>query len=168
MYKLRTMRINSDPAALPVTAWNDDRVFPWGRLLRNAKIDELPQLVNVIKGDMSLVGPRPEAPAVVQDHYRDVDVMTLRVRPGVTSPGTLYYHTHCEAQLSNDAVMSTYVGRVLPLKLALDRVYLADASLRYDIRLLVRTAHVVVGRLLGRRRFPDPPELPKAMSDAQS
>jgi lipopolysaccharide/colanic/teichoic acid biosynthesis glycosyltransferase len=167
MFKLRTMRADSAAAGLPITACDDDRVFPWGRLLRKTKIDELPQLVNVIRGDMSLVGPRPEAPEVVHDHYRDIDVMTLRVRPGVTSPGTLYYHTHCEAQLTSDAVMSTYVGHVLPLKLALDRVYLADASLGYDIRLLARTARVVVGRLLGKRRFPDPPELPKAMSDVR-
>jgi lipopolysaccharide/colanic/teichoic acid biosynthesis glycosyltransferase len=164
MYKLRTMRVDS-AGGLPITASDDDRVFPWGRLLRRTKIDELPQFVNVIKGDMSLVGPRPEAPEIVHDHYRDADVMTLRVRPGVTSPGTLYYHTHCEAQLSRDAVMSTYVGRVLPLKLALDRVYLADASLRYDMKLLARTAHVILGRLLGKRQFPDPPELPKAMAD---
>jgi lipopolysaccharide/colanic/teichoic acid biosynthesis glycosyltransferase len=161
MYKLRTMHVASGATALPITAWNDDRVFPWGRFLRKTKLDEIPQLVNVILGDMSLVGPRPEAPEVVHDYYRDVDVTTLRVRPGVTSPGTLYYYTHCEAQLSADEVMDTYVGRVLPLKLDLDRVYLADASLRYDVRLLARTAGVVVRRLLGFRRFSDPPELLK-------
>jgi lipopolysaccharide/colanic/teichoic acid biosynthesis glycosyltransferase len=168
MYKLRTMRIDAGGAGLPITSADDDRVFPFGRLLRTTKIDELPQFVNVIKGDMSLVGPRPEAPEIVHDHYGADDVLTLRVRPGVTSPGTLYYHTHCEAQLSSDTVMNTYLGRVLPLKLALDRVYLADASLGYDVRLLARTARVVLSRLLGRRRFPDPPELSRAKSDAAS
>jgi lipopolysaccharide/colanic/teichoic acid biosynthesis glycosyltransferase len=165
MYKLRTMRTDRDTAALPITAWEDSRVFPWGRLLRRLKIDELPQLVNVIKGNMSLVGPRPEAPEVVHSHYREDDVSTLRVHPGVTSPGTLYYYTHCEALLSSDAVMNTYVGRVLPIKLALDRVYLTDASLLYDMRVLLRTMNVIFGRGLGVRRFSDPPELRKARVD---
>jgi lipopolysaccharide/colanic/teichoic acid biosynthesis glycosyltransferase len=158
MYKLRTMHVDGDGGGRPITAWDDDRVFPWGRLLRKWKIDELPQLVNVITGDMSLVGPRPEAPEIVRNHYRTPDIGTLQVRPGVTSPGTLYYYTHCEALLSRD-VMNTYVGQVLPLKLAVDRVYLADASLLYDMRVLLRTVRVVLGRLLGRRRFQDPPEL---------
>ena len=159
MYKLRTMHVGADNGMMPITAWRDSRVFPWGRLLRATKIDELPQLLNVIKGDMSLVGPRPEAPEVVRAHYRTDDVATLQVLPGVTSPGTLYYYTHCEAALASDVAMNVYVEQVLPAKLALDRVYLSNATFLYDVRILLRTLKVVVARSLGVRRFPDPPEL---------
>jgi lipopolysaccharide/colanic/teichoic acid biosynthesis glycosyltransferase len=159
MYKLRTMHVEADSGSPSITAWHDPRVFPLGRLLRATKIDELPQLVNVIKGDMSLVGPRPEAPDVVRAHYRADDVMTLQVAPGVTSPGTVYYYTHCEAMLTANVAMDVYVEQVLPLKLALDRVYLSNATFLYDLRILVRTIKVVVARTLGIRRFPDPPEL---------
>jgi lipopolysaccharide/colanic/teichoic acid biosynthesis glycosyltransferase len=159
MYKLRTMHVEAYSGSPSITAWHDPRVFPLGRLLRATKIDELPQLVNVIKGDMSLVGPRPEAPDVVRAHYRADDVMTLQVAPGVTSPGTVYYYTHCEAMLTANVVMDVYVEQVLPLKLALDRVYLSNATFLYDLRILVRTIKVVVARTLGIRRFPDPPEL---------
>ena len=70
--------------------------------MRATKIDELPQLLNVIKGDMALVGPRPEAPEIVDRYYTADDIATLQVLPGLTSPGTLYYYTHCEAMLTGD------------------------------------------------------------------
>ena len=159
MYKLRTMHVGADSGLMPITAWRDPRVFRWGRILRATKIDELPQLLNVIKGDMSLVGPRPEAPEVVRAHYRAHDVATLRVLPGVTSPGTLYYYTHCEASLGADVAMDVYVKQVLPVKLAIDRVYLSNATFLYDVRILLRTMTVIVARSLGIRRFADPPEL---------
>ena len=162
MYKLRTMHVDAGDAMAPVTAFRDPRVFLWGRFLRATKIDEMPQLLNVIKGDMSLVGPRPEAPEVVRDHYRPEDVVTLQALPGVTSPGTIYYYTHCEAMLAADVVLDIYVERVLPIKLALDRVYLTKATILYDVRVILRTLKVIVARSLGIRRFPDPPELQQA------
>jgi lipopolysaccharide/colanic/teichoic acid biosynthesis glycosyltransferase len=165
MYKLRTMHADQRRSGMPITASDDDRIFPWGRLLRKLKIDELPQLLNVIKGDMSLVGPRPEAPEVVQQHYGERERATLKVPPGVTSPGTLYYYTHCEQELSSDSVMSTYVDRVLPRKLDVDRIYIENASLTYDVRVLLRTAKIILGRVIGVRRFSDPPELRKKSSD---
>jgi lipopolysaccharide/colanic/teichoic acid biosynthesis glycosyltransferase len=98
IYKLRTMHLHASGGS-PITAENDARVFRFGKFLRATKIDELPQLVNVIRGDMAIIGPRPEAPEIVHAYYRISDVDTLRVRPGLTSPGTLYYYTHCEAML---------------------------------------------------------------------
>jgi len=162
MYKFRTMRVSVDAAGSPITAFTDSRVFGFGKLLRATKIDELPQLFNIIKGDMALVGPRPEAPEIVRSHYTPADIATLQVAPGLTSPGTLYYYTHCETMLATDAVVETYVERLLPAKLAIDRVYLKHATLPYDIRVIFRTAAVIVARMLGSRRFPDPPELPQA------
>jgi lipopolysaccharide/colanic/teichoic acid biosynthesis glycosyltransferase len=159
MYKFRTMSV-AGIAGAPITAANDRRVFPWGRILRATKLDELPQLFNVIKGDMSLVGPRPEAPEIVRNHYGLEDIETLRALPGVTSPGTLYYYTHGEHMLTNDdGVLDTYIHRLLPLKLAIDRVYLARATFLYDVQVILRTIRIVVARSLGNRRFPDPPEL---------
>jgi lipopolysaccharide/colanic/teichoic acid biosynthesis glycosyltransferase len=158
LYKFRTMRMGSDPGAL-ITAHNDSRVFPFGAFLRATKIDELPQLINVVKGDMALVGPRPEAPEIVRTAYGADDMVTLQVRPGVTSPGSLYYYTHSEAKLTGSDVTQTYVLRVLPIKLALDRAYLQRATLAYDVRIILRTAFVIAARCAGWKRFPDPPEL---------
>jgi len=161
-FKFRTMRVDAGSTRTPITAWRDSRVFPFGELLRATKIDELPQLLNVIKGDMALVGPRPEAPEIVRSHYTTDDLLTLQVLPGLTSPGTLYYYTHCETMLTGDAVVELYVGRLLPLKLALDRVYIKHATLFYDFQVILRTIAVIAARMVGSRRFPDPPELAEA------
>jgi hypothetical protein len=161
MYKFRTMRVDSTGAG-PITGHNDARVFPAGGWLRATKIDELPQLINVLKGDMTLVGPRPEAPEIVRSHYQPADLETLQVQPGVTSPGTIFYYSHCEKMLATDKVIETYVKQLLPLKLALDRVYIKRPTLLYDIRLILRTILVIAARTVGWRRFPLPPELADA------
>ena len=76
-----------------VTAVGDGRVFPFGRWLRRLKLDELPQMVNIIKGDMTFVGPRPRDPKIVEQCYTPLHRETLEVLPGLTSPGTLFYLT---------------------------------------------------------------------------
>jgi lipopolysaccharide/colanic/teichoic acid biosynthesis glycosyltransferase len=162
MYKFRTMRADANGSSAPLTQWKDSRVFPWGRVLRATKVDELPQLINVVKGDMALVGPRPEAPEIVRSHYGPDEIDTLQVPPGVTSPGTIYYYTHCEDMLQGEGVADVYAHRLLPLKLALDRVYLKKSTFGYDLRLLLRTFRVIVARTFGIRRFVDPPELSQA------
>jgi len=160
MYKFRTMRVIAGHTTAPITARNDARVFPFGSFLRATKIDELPQLFNVVKGDMALVGPRPEAPEIVRNHYRQIDLKTLQVRPGVTSPGTVYYYTHWESTLAANGVLDQYVAQVLPAKLALDRVYLERATLFYDLRIILRTVAGIIARVFGTTKwFPDPPEL---------
>jgi lipopolysaccharide/colanic/teichoic acid biosynthesis glycosyltransferase len=158
IYKLRTMHVHTSGGS-PITAENDARVFRFGKFLRATKIDELPQLVNVIRGDMAIIGPRPEAPEIVHAYYRISDLDTLRVRPGLTSPGTLYYYTHCEATLREGDITQTYVQKVLPLKLALDKQYIRTATLGSDVRLMLRTARVIAQHAWGRRQFPDPPEM---------
>ncbi len=166
MYKFRTMRIDTGHGSSPITAASDPRVFPFGAFLRATKIDELPQLVNVLKGDMSLVGPRPEAPEIVRGHYTADDITTLQVPPGVTSPGTVYYYTHGESTLAADAAVDQYVKRLLPVKLAFDRVYIERGRRAlYDIRVILRTVAAIVARMLGARWFPEPPELTKADAD---
>jgi lipopolysaccharide/colanic/teichoic acid biosynthesis glycosyltransferase len=163
MYKLRTMEPRSPLVEDSViTAANDARVFPFGALLRRSKVDELPQLFNVLRGDMAVVGPRPEDPKVVAQHYTTEQWETLDVPPGLTSPGALYSTTHGETWLSARDAERDYYEHLLPLKLALDRVYVRHRSLGYDLGVIVRTLTVVAGRAFGRRHFPDPPELDEA------
>jgi lipopolysaccharide/colanic/teichoic acid biosynthesis glycosyltransferase len=167
MYKLRTMHVNQtvvagNVATSAITAKDDPRVFPVGSLLRRTKIDELPQLLNVLRGDMSLVGPRPEDPRFVEKNYTPADLATLDVRPGLTSPGSVWYYTTAESELTSDDPERHYVERVLPLKLALDLVYVRDVSWRYDIALIGRTLLVLTALVVGWRRFGDPPEMPAA------
>jgi len=162
MYKLRTMRSATDTAASVITAQGDPRVFPLGRLLRTAKIDELPQLLNILRGDMSVVGPRPEDPRMVQRFYTPFHYKSLALPPGLTSPGSIYAYTHGEAQLDLRDPERSYGEQLLPIKMALDNVYVSRASLRYDIALICRTGWMLGSALLGRRAFRLPPEMPDA------
>lgn len=165
MYKLRTMRRDARKTGA-ITGGDDDRVFPLGRRLRTWKIDELPQLLNVLHGDMAIVGPRPEDPAIVDRCYGPLAWETLAVAPGLASPGSIYSTTHGERQLGSGAgagtIDTTYVDELLPRKLALDLVYVRAASRGYDLRIVWRAIAVIVWRGVGRRAFPDPPELADA------
>ena len=93
MYKFRTMHIGADKLGA-ITAEKDKRVFPLGDILRRAKIDELPQLLNIMKGDMAIVGPRPEDPQIVQEYYTKEQWQTLNCMPGLASPGSIFNYTH--------------------------------------------------------------------------
>lgn len=161
MYKLRTMRVGHAYTSV-ITAKDDPRVFPFGAFLRRTKLDELPQLFNVLRGEMSIVGPRPEDPRMVERFYAPLHHETFGVCPGLTSPGSIYAYTHGEALLEARDPERCYAERLLPLKLALDLVYVRRASLGYDLALITRTAWVLGTALLGRRRFALPPELPEA------
>src|SRR5213076_532631 len=100
MYKLLTMHQRQPVQASRVTRHDYPRLFARGRLLRRTKIDELPQLFNVLRGDMSIVGPRHEDPDIVARHYTPLLRETLAVRPGLASPGSLYHYTHGDALLA--------------------------------------------------------------------
>ena len=93
VYKFRTMRLNSDSLGA-ITGKNDKRVFWWGKILRKTKIDELPQLFNILIGNMSIVGPRPEDVEIVNRYYTDEEKNTLKVLPGLASPGSIFNYTH--------------------------------------------------------------------------
>ncbi|PYO79103.1 MAG: sugar transferase [Gemmatimonadetes bacterium] len=162
MYKLRTMHSRRRSDASRITGAHDPRVFPLGAWLRAVKLDELPQLINVLKGEMAIVGPRPEDPAIVARHYDALGRETLTVRPGLASPGSIYSSTHGDALLTGTDPEAAYAERLLPVKLALDVVYVRHASLAYDARIVGRTLWVIVATLAGRRRFADPPELAEA------
>ena len=162
MYKLRTMHSRRRSDASRITGAHDPRVFPLGAWLRAVKLDELPQLINVLKGEMAIVGPRPEDPAIVARHYDALGRETLTVRPGLASPGSIYSSTHGDALLTGTDPEAAYAERLLPVKLALDVVYVRHASLAYDARIVGRTLWVIVATLAGQSRFADPPELAEA------
>lgn len=163
MLKLRTMRRTPPGETGPlITGVRDDRVTRVGRILRRTKIDELPQFWNVLRGDMAIVGPRPEDPAIVRDHYSSPDLETLGVRPGLASPGSIYQYTGGEQVLTGDDPEARYVNRLLKTKLALDRVYIREASLRKDLGVIARTVWAIAANAIGKRTFRPPRELPAA------
>lgn len=147
MFKFRTMRLSTPVAESGrITGGTDARVFPWGRILRRFKVDELPQLLNVVRGDMAIVGPRPEDPSIVVHEYASWMWETLSVPPGLTSPGSLDYYAE-ETTLPEDPAEAEehYLRTLLPRKLAFDLVYVRHRSAAYDVLVVVRTIASVLG-----------------------
>ena len=138
MYKFRTMQERRDAHGPKITTHADHRVTRVGRLLRPSRLDELPQLWNVLRGDMSLVGPRPEDPHYVELYSPD-DRLVLSARPGVTSLAALLYRDE-ERLLIGDGWERVYVEQVMPAKLAIDRAYVERQSVWLDLKILVATA----------------------------
>jgi len=170
MHKFRTMHVGSGSGSV-ITGANDSRVFFVGRILRALKIDELPQLYDVLIGKMSIVGPRPEDPKIVAQYYSPLSRETLNVAPGLSSPGSIYYYTHSHLQLDDNDPERSYVVGLLPIKLALDLVYVRRASLWYDMTIILKTAVTILLIGLGKRQFAEPPEFAEArkvMANADS
>ena len=145
MLKFRTMSVATTPDAGPqVTAGGDPRITPIGRMLRKTKLDELPELVNVLRGEMSLVGPRPEVPKYVA-HYSDADKAAVhRVRPGLTDPATVRFRSEEEILGRASDPERAYVDDVLPTKIQMYKDYLDGASFVGDLRILGETIRVVL------------------------
>lgn len=153
-YKFRSMRVDSGKVKL-TTLQNDDRIFPFGKFIRKAKIDEMPQVVNILKGEMSVVGPRPEdkdnAEKVYVGKYRHI----LDVKPGLTSTASLYDYTHGELFEDEDS----YEREFMPKKLKLELYYVNHASFGYDMVLILRTAWLIIQKTCGKSNFEEPEEL---------
>ena len=137
VYKFRSMVADADHRGAGITASDDLRITRAGRCLRRTKLDELPQLINVVQGDMSLVGPRPEDPRYVAD-YTPEQRRVLTVQPGITSWASIQYR-HEEQLLSAATVDDVYRREIMPRKLALDLQYIDRQSLRLDLHILWRT-----------------------------
>ena len=155
-YKFRSMRVDSGKVRL-TTLNNDDRIFPFGKFIRKAKIDEMPQVVNILKGEMSVVGPRPEDKDNADKVYVGDFVHILDVKPGLTSTASLYDYTHGE--LFEDE--ESYEKEFMPKKLKLELYYVNHRSFWYDIQLVLRTAWLIVLKTCGKREFAEPIELQK-------
>jgi lipopolysaccharide/colanic/teichoic acid biosynthesis glycosyltransferase len=149
--KFRSMRSGSDLGA-QLTAGSDSRVTGIGAFLRSTKLDELPQFWNVLRGQMSIVGPRPEAPRYVA-HYTDAQRALLSVRPGVTGAATLEYRNEeaVLAQVPDDRREAFYLESLLPKELAVELEYVANWTFRRDMVIIVRTfIAIITGIGLGR------------------
>jgi lipopolysaccharide/colanic/teichoic acid biosynthesis glycosyltransferase len=169
----------------PLTAAEDPRITRVGRILRWTKIDELPQLINVVRGEMSLVGPRPEVRRYVNMFRADYEDI-LRVRPGITDLASLKYRDESAVLRSAVDPERMYVTRVLPDKIALSREYVGRSSFFFDLSLILKTlVRVAVGergtprrksnepgkrslrRVLRTRRGPTPESTPEAAENSK-
>jgi lipopolysaccharide/colanic/teichoic acid biosynthesis glycosyltransferase len=135
--KFRTMLVNDADSSM-ITVRGDPRITPFGRFLRKTKLDELPQLFNVLKGDMSLVGPRPEVPHYVE-MFRDDYEEILTVRPGITDQASVQFRDEEGILAASDDTMQTYVKEILPRKIVLAKEYVRQRTFRLDMLLIIRT-----------------------------
>jgi lipopolysaccharide/colanic/teichoic acid biosynthesis glycosyltransferase len=142
MYKFRKM--HPDAAGLKLTTGNDSRLTRVGAFLTRSKLDELPQFINVLRGDMSLVGPRPEDPEFVGQRQDDYDHI-LQVRPGITGLSQIAFAEESRI-LSQEDPLTHYLERIFPQKCALDRMYVQSAGLRMDARIFTWTLIAVLAR----------------------
>lgn len=154
LYKFRTMHVNSGTVRA-TTLRSDPRVYPLGKMLRMSKLDETPQLLNILKGEMSIIGPRPEDQINAQEIYSGEYSRILSVKPGLSSPASLYDFTHGE-QYETEAA---YKESFLPQKLFLELFYVEHRSYLYDVRIVFRTIGTILLMLLGKREFQPPKEL---------
>jgi lipopolysaccharide/colanic/teichoic acid biosynthesis glycosyltransferase len=138
IYKFRTMFHEGAVEGRAITPAGDPRVTRLGGLLRRLKFDELPQLFNVLKGDMSLVGPRPEVPRYVNLFRSDYEEI-LRIRPGITDLASLKYRDEASLLAKATDPDTLYLQQVLPDKIRLAKEYVRMSSLAYDIRLIFKT-----------------------------
>lgn len=139
--KFRTMRV--DVPGAQVTSGADPRITRSGAWLRSTKFDELPQLLNVLRGDMSLVGPRPEVPKYVAEWPEDARRLVLSVRPGITDPASIEFRREAEVLAASNDPERHYVDVILPRKVSLYSDYVRTRSLRGDLRVIRETLHSV-------------------------
>lgn len=138
IYKLRTMVTNADRTGSALTHSGDPRITRVGRILREWKIDEFPQLLNILRGEMSVVGPRPESPGYVK-HYTPEQRQVLQVKPGMTGLTQVRFR-HEETLLSRCTnPEEDYIEKIMPQKLALDLEYIGNQSLLLDVQLIIQT-----------------------------
>jgi lipopolysaccharide/colanic/teichoic acid biosynthesis glycosyltransferase len=143
MLKLRTMTVAAESGKIRMGGRDDARITRLGRILRASRLDELPQLVNVLRGDMSLVGPRAEVPQFVA-LYAPAQREVLTVRPGLTGPGQLEYAMRFEELLDGAADPNrVYVEQILGPKLAIDLEYVRTRSFVGDLGIVLRTIRLV-------------------------
>lgn len=148
-YKFRSMHITGNDKGLFVA--DEKRLFKVGKIIRRLKIDELPQLINVIKGDMSIVGPRPMPYESVDTTYYGKYQEILNVRPGLTSAASLFDYTVGDTYVDNDA----YMREVLPYKLKMEILYIEKESFIYDTSLVIRTMITILYVLIGKKNLPE-------------
>ena len=143
LFKFRSMRVGSDKKGLITVGGHDPRITRSGYYIRKYKLDEFPQLINVFKGDMSLVGPRPEVRKYV-DMYTEEQMHVLDVRPGITDLASIRYRNENELLERVNDPDKYYVEVIMPDKLRINLEYVARHSFTFDIRLILQTFRAIV------------------------
>lgn len=145
LYKFRTMKPDSDKKGLLTVGGRDPRITSIGYYLRKYKLDELPQLINVLIGDMSLVGPRPEVRKYV-DLYNQEQLRVLEVRPGVTDFASVQYFNENELLGKSENPEETYINEIMPAKLNLNLKYINEHNVLTDVKIILKT----IGKIFGK------------------
>ena len=138
LYKFRSMRLDSDKLGLLTIGGRDPRVTSIGYFIRKFKLDELPQLLNVIKGEMSLVGPRPEVRKYV-DLYNETQKMVLLVRPGITDEASIIFKNENEILAKSNNPENTYIHDIMPSKIELNKRFIEDPSVINYLKIIFKT-----------------------------
>ena len=145
LYKFRTMYSESDRGSLITIGENDTRITKIGLFLRKYKIDEFPQFFNILKGEMSIVGPRPEVRKYV-DLYTPEQMKVLSVRPGLTDYASIRYVNENALLAASDDPEQTYIHEIMPDKLALNLKYIEEQSLWVDLKIILKTFSAIIHR----------------------
>jgi lipopolysaccharide/colanic/teichoic acid biosynthesis glycosyltransferase len=143
LFKFRTMSIGSDKKGLLTIGGNDSRITNVGRILRKYKLDELPQLFNVINGTMSLVGPRPEVRKYVS-LYNEEQLKVLSIKPGITDYASLLYFSENEILGKSIHPEQSYINDIMPEKLRLNLFYVQKKSMFTDVKIILKTIYKII------------------------
>ena len=142
LYKFRSMVVDADRNGLSITSGDDSRITKVGKIIRRTKIDELPQLFNVLKGDMSLVGPRPEVMKFVAQKKEEY-IKVLSVKPGITDTAAIEFRDEESIMEQYDDKEDAYIKYVLPRKIKLYYMYIENITFVNDVRLILQTLKVI-------------------------
>jgi len=146
IYKFRTMVMNAEEIGGPSTADDDARITRVGKIIRKYKIDELPQLINILEGDMSFVGPRPEVPFYV-NMFTEEERAILSIRPGITDWASLWNPDEGAILSMSSDPEKTYMEKIRPQKIRLQLKYINNYSFWIDLEIILKTLKTVLGRL---------------------
>ena len=138
LFKFRTMKLGSDAKGLLTVGGDDSRITRVGILLRKYKLDELPQLFNVINGTMSLVGPRPEVRKFVS-LYNQEQLSILNLKPGITDYASLQFFSENELLAKSNNPEQTYINEIMPEKLRLNLLYIKNKNIKTDFQIIIKT-----------------------------
>lgn len=142
--KFRTMVLDAEKKGLQVTVGRDPRITRSGHFLRRSKLDELPQLINVLKGDMSVVGPRPEVPEYMSEYPDEVRASILSVRPGITDKASIEFTNEAEILAQAEDPRHAYVNQIMPIKARYYLEYVKTHSFASDIVIIIQTLKKIV------------------------
>ncbi|MBC2852535.1 sugar transferase [Cetobacterium sp. 2G large] len=151
IFKFRTMRPNTEKQG-QITIGADNRITSIGRFLRKTKLDELPQLFNIVIGDMSFVGPRPEVPKYVAMYTEDQKEI-LKVRAGITDYASIYFSNESEILGKQREPEKFYIEKIMPYKIELNKKYIKEAGLITDIKIIFLTIFKVAGLIKNDNKF---------------